>query len=360
MPFAAFLDTISLYEASARDIITVLAFPGFDSSGRTIRVASGDLVTLVYRSAVDEHPAPGDAEVSGDRRADGEDDGSRSRSPVDEGRAAGSSASRRVAGGFGGPGPSASCAAAISCSQLALAPGCQPAGQTAEMPLPALDEEQLRGQLSQQEPSGEEETDTEAVSLPEEWRVPVMIVAFQTAPRYDVLWIAHDEPPASWMVRAQILVAPPGGLFEIVLPDFQPNSPFLCLLAVPACWRALHMHAVLVCDVRSPDTAHLAIARPDDSLSDLLLLFGQSVEERISVFRGVAEPRDEADEFEHPAVAETFLYQPVDWSPPAFTAARVFLGSLGASCLLLTPFVYGTYCLAQGIPKLSLSWRQAH
>ena len=52
--------------------------------------------------------------------------------------------------------------------------------------------------------------------------LPVQVLAYQTAPRYDNVWIARGEAAQSWMTRVAILLTPPGGLHDILLPPCQP------------------------------------------------------------------------------------------------------------------------------------------
>ena len=159
----------------------------------------------------------------------------------------------------------------------------------------------------------------------EEWRVPVLVLFLQRAPVFEVLWVARGESADSWLSRASILVSPPGGRYEVVLPSFQPDGRFLFLLAMPMFWRQQGQHAVLLCDARTPLRAYLQLAGPHDMLGDILPLHGQGVNEVVSVFRGVQGAPTAAVDFQHPEVASTFLFQPAAWAPPAFRLAETFL-----------------------------------
>ena len=137
--------------------------------------------------------------------------------------------------------------------------------------------------------------------------------------------MARGESAESWLMRASILVSPPGGRYEVVLPSFQPDGRFLFLLAMPMFWRQHGQHAVLLCDARTPLRAYLQLAGPHDMLGDILPLHGQGVNEVVSVFRGVQGAPTAAVDFQHPEVASTFLFQPAAWAPPTFRLAETFL-----------------------------------
>ena len=159
---------------------------------------------------------------------------------------------------------------------------------------------------------------------PDRWRIMVRVLAYQSAPKYDTLWVARGESTESWLARANMLLAPPGGLHDLVLPPCQPLSRCVCLLQVPKWWQTSRLHAVLLADVRRPDEAYVEVVREDDGLEDFLPLHGQMVEETLEVFRCLG-PADADVPVPHPAIASTFLFQPEGRPPPTFVAAASYL-----------------------------------
>ena len=91
-------------------------------------------------------------------------------------------------------------------------------------------------------------------------------------------------------------------------------------------------------DVRQAEQAFVEIARAGEVAEDFLPLSGQSVDEVIEVFQCL--PAGRATPYAvHPPPATTFLLQPADGPPPAFTKAQHILGN---SAVAVGPGFAGT------------------
>ena len=195
----------------------------------------------------------------------------------------------------------------------------EPPGETLDSPV-GVDE----GEESEAASDDAASSDRDSPIQPEEWRVPVMLLSYQTSPVYDALWVARDESASSWLARASILLVVLGGGPDILLPACQPVGRFLCLLCVPRWWKAEGLHPVLVADVRHAGEAYVAAARIDDGPQEFLSLGGYRTGEDTAVYQcqrdGVVAPLPA-----HPPPASTFLLQPAGWTRPAFIEAQGFL-----------------------------------
>ena len=185
----------------------------------------------------------------------------------------------------------------------------------------------------EEEPAESSEPDPDEEALtdddPDEWRVAVKIHSYQRRPSYDILWIARDESLDSWMTRAHIILGPVDRQCELVLPLFQPETRFVCLLLVLRLWAAQGKKPVLVCDVRRPDEAYLEAVGPEDGLRDFMPSWGQERSEMVAVFQG---PRVlTADATFHDAIlpGDALFYQPHTWPAPPCVEARHLLADPG-------------------------------
>ena len=104
----------------------------------------------------------------------------------------------------------------------------EPPGETLDSPV-GVDE----GEESEAASDDAASSGRDSPIQPEEWRVPVMLLSYQTSLVYDALWVARDESASSWLARASILLVNSGGGHDILLPACQPVGRFLCLLCVP-------------------------------------------------------------------------------------------------------------------------------
>ena len=360
MPLHELLDMIGLFEPHA-DRLDIGGTADFDPEFRTLAVCAGDVLVLHYLSADEpghllQQPltfASTSAEPEGCARDD----------PAVVGFSGGlpgvlhGSAENSLSGGPGTASHGAGAGAHLH-GQLAVAADgswpeafpeerrrVRPDAATVILPLQMSDPNPHNcwptEQVAPLEPPGEtldspvgvdEGEESEAASddaassgrdspiQPEEWRVPVMLLSYQTSPVYDALWVARDESASSWLARASILLVPPGGGHDILLPACQPVGRFLCLLCVPRWWKAERLHPVLVADVRYAGEAYVAVARIDDGPREFLSLGGEDTAVYQCQPDGVVAPLPA-----HPPPASTFLLQPAGWTPPAFIEAQSFL-----------------------------------
>ena len=359
MLLSELLDAIGLFEPEA-GLLEVSGSVGFDYERRTVRVSEGDVMVLAFRLA-GSHVPPGSVDAQPD---DGTCIGMASVGALQgSGLSSVGCSDIEVA-------PSHFCPQAAErsdCSVVWARPlagrnvssvdiaeaspcdvdeavqkgdvllpftlgdpnphNCWPTEQVAELQGPGVghDGPHLSPPEGGESEGGDGDDDDPELApspLPEEWRVPVMLLSYQTAPVFDVLWIARHEPVDSWLVRANILLA--GGELEVLLPECQPDGHYVCLLCVPKWWSRHGIHAVLIADVRAPELAFVEVVRPDDTPDVFLPLRGQTVDEVVAVYRCFASGEPEQSVL-HPPPATTYLMQPEGRDPPSFVSAGEFL-----------------------------------
>ena len=132
--------------------------------------------------------------------------------------------------------------------------------------------------------SPEEEPCTSDEALPTEWNVQVRVLGFQATPYARTFWVAHGETPADLLVRLEILLAPAGSFYPLVIPDLQPRGRAIQLLLVPRWWEAVGRHAVLVVqpDVALPAYVEVVNGRADN-IEDVLPLHSHLRDEPVDL-----------------------------------------------------------------------------
>ena len=167
--------------------------------------------------------------------------------------------------------------------------------------------------------------DPETAEAPTEWPIGVRVLSFQKRPVYTTAWVAAGETVQSWLVRANIILAPLDGFHELLVPESQPGDGLLTVLLTPTWWRRLSMNAVLVSRVADATRAHVAIARPATAVPDVLPLHGQLAAETTGTFANDEHMTSPLGRW-HPAPATTIVYQRAGLEPPHLPTAQQFLG----------------------------------
>ena len=134
-----------------------------------------------------------------------------------------------------------------------------------------------------EEESPEEEPCTSDEALMTEWCIQVCVLGFQTTPYTRTFWVAHGEAPSDLLVRLEILLAPVGSFYRLVIPDLQPPGRALQLLLVPGWWETVGRHAVLVVqpDVALP--AYVEVVGRTDTIEDVLPLHSHLRDETVDL-----------------------------------------------------------------------------
>ena len=103
-----------------------------------------------------------------------------------------------------------------------------------------------------------------------EWRMPVRVISYQRAHYYSHLWVASGETLDEIMTRAHVLLLPVGGIWELLVPDAQPNADCLTILSYPGWWPPDRLKPFLVSIGHRPTAPYFEVIRPGDELDDVV------------------------------------------------------------------------------------------
>ena len=114
------------------------------------------------------------------------------------------------------------------------------------------------------------------------------------------MWVSSHDDVGLFLLRARILLVPTDGLFEVYLPNIQPDPLCITLIVAPAWWRQLDVHALLVAVQDQDRDPFVVVVWPDDDLVDLLPLTLQPRNEDVGVFADFPTDGPDPSTWPHP------------------------------------------------------------
>ena len=133
------------------------------------------------------------------------------------------------------------------------------------------------------EESPEEEVETSDDAVPSEWCIQVSVLGFQSIPYTRTFWVAHGERPADLLVRLEILLAPAGSFYRLVIPALQPPGRALQLIMVPNWWQDVGRHAVLVVQPDLDQPAYVEVVGLNVDIEHILPLHSHARDETVEL-----------------------------------------------------------------------------
>ena len=133
-----------------------------------------------------------------------------------------------------------------------------------------------------------------------EWLILVKVIRLQARVEHCAMWVSSQDDVGLFLLRARILLVPTDGLFEVYLPDMQPDPLCITLIVAPAWWRQLDVHALLVAVQDQDRDPFVVVVWPDDDLVDLLPLTLQPRNEDVGVFADFPTDGPDPSTWPHP------------------------------------------------------------
>ena len=117
-----------------------------------------------------------------------------------------------------------------------------------------------------------------------EWRVKIKVLGFQTPATYHAMWVARHEDISTFIARAEILLRPIGGMYELLCFEPQPRNDCVTFACIPVWWQLHGVYtAVVTCD--EPEARDFIVtANRGDVVEDVLPLRAQARDRTVDVF----------------------------------------------------------------------------
>ena len=167
----------------------------------------------------------------------------------------------------------------------------------------------------------------EVVDSPDEWLLLIKILRHQRPAEFASLWISSEDSVDSFMQRAQILLVPPNGFFQVVLPETQPERHCLTVLVYPLWWNATPAKPFVIMQSGEEAVPFMQVAWPEDEWEELLPLHGQRREERVQAYTDFVDEAVPLTQWPFPPVGATVLLHSAGLPMPSLPSAEEVLAN---------------------------------